>query len=49
MWVTLTDDSEVATVLVNPEAVNFRVASGLVGKSADDPQKRYLPAKETEP
>ena len=42
MWVNLTDDSEVATDLVSPEAANFWVAFGLVGKSADDPQKRYL-------
>ena len=48
MWVNLPDDSEVATVLVSPEAANFRVASGLVGKSAYDPRKRYLPAKEAE-
>ena len=48
MWVNLPDDSEVATVLVSPEAGNFRVASELVEKSAYDPQKRYLPAKEVE-
>ena len=39
---------------INPEALDFRVASGLgrivaVGKSAYDPRKRYLPAKETKP
>ncbi len=41
---------------INPEALNIRVASGLfagfreaTGKSAYDPQKRYLPAKESQP
>jgi len=40
---------------INPEALNFLVASGLfagfreaIGKSAFDPQKRYLPAKESQ-
>ena len=41
---------------INPEALDIRVASGLfdgfreaIGKSAYDPQKRYLPAKESQP
>jgi hypothetical protein len=40
---------------INPEALDVRVASGLfagfreaIGKSAYDPQKRYLPAKESQ-
>ena len=40
---------------INPEALNFLVASGLfagfreaIGKSTYDPQKRYLPAKESQ-
>jgi len=41
---------------INPEALNFLVASGLfagfheaIGKSTYEPQKRYLPAKESQP
>ncbi len=40
---------------INPEALNFLVASGLfagfreaIGKSTYDPQKRYFPAKESQ-
>ena len=40
---------------INPDTLDVRVASGLfagfreaIGKSAYDPQKRYLPAKESQ-
>ena len=40
---------------INPDTLDVRVASGLfagfrtaIGKSAFDPQKRYLPAKESQ-
>jgi hypothetical protein len=41
---------------INPDTRDVRVVSGLfagfheaIGKSAYDPQKRYLPAKESQP
>ncbi len=47
---------EEAMPVINPEALNFLVASGLfagfreaIGKSTYDPQKRYVPAKESQP